>query len=189
MAGNSNTPIGQILSTLDQNLAINDANTREGERNVPFSGFDTSSLYTLPDDQPNQPAKTADDSVDTASDMNDTADEGLLTAGTPIKAYLSGIAVAPNEAAMGAGIQFPQNPLNGDYFLRTDYLPNRVFRYDGKRWVTINDVQRTSLTQGQNNQTQLGTFVNASGTFVNADGNTVNVKQSLSTALTPRADN
>ena len=90
---------------------------------------------------------------------------------------------------MGMGIEFPQNPLSGEYFLRTDYLPNRVFRFDGKRWVTINDVQRTSLTQGTNNQTQLGNFVNANGTFTNADGNTVNIKQSLSKGLTPRADN
>jgi hypothetical protein len=154
-----------------------------------LSGYDTSTFYTEPDSIPNQPDKTADDAVDTAGDTRDTADEGPLTATGPVYAYLSGTAVAPNEAAMGMGISFPANPLSGDYFLRTDYIPNRVFRFDGKRWVAVNNVQRTSLTQGQNNQTQLGTFVNASGTFVNADGNTVNVKQSLSTALTPRADN
>jgi len=188
-AGSSNTPIGQILSTLDPNLAVNDAIIREGETNVPLSGYDTSSLYDLPDGIPDQPSKTADDVADKADDIRDTADEGPLTAGAAIDAYLSGTAVAPNAAAMGVGIQFPANPLSGDYFLRTDYLPNRVFRFNGKSWIAINDVQRTSLTQGANNQTQLGTFVNASGTFVNSDGNTVNVKQSLSTALTPRADN
>jgi hypothetical protein len=189
MAGNSNTPIGQLLSTLDQNLAVNDAVIREGEANVPLSGYDTSSLYTLPDGIPDQPPKTADDTVDTADEIRDTSDEGPLTAGTPVYAYISGTAVAPNEAAMGMGISFPTNPLSGDYFLRTDYLPNRVFRFNGSKWISINDVQRTSLTQGANNQTLLGTFVNASGTFTNADGNQVNVKQSLSTALTPKADN
>jgi hypothetical protein len=189
MAGNSTTPIGQILSTLDPNLAVNDAIIREGEVNVPLSGYDTSSLFTEPDDLQTQPDRTADDTALTSDDVKDTADEGLLTAGSTIPAYLSGVGIAPNEAAMGMGIQFPQNPMNGDYFLRTDYLPNRVFRYNGKKWVSVNNVQRTSLTQGQNNQTQLGTFVNASGTFVNNDGNTVNVKQSLSNALTPRADN
>jgi hypothetical protein len=193
MAGNSNTPIGQLLSTYDKNIQVNDAVIREGEANVPLSGYDTSSLYTVAldpnGDLPDQPAKTADDTADKADDINDTADEGLLTAAGSPKAYLSGTAQAPNGVAMGMGIQFPQNPISGDYFLRTDYLPNRVFRFDGKRWVSINDVQRTSLTQGQNNQTQLGTFVNASGSFVNADGNTVPVKQSLSKALTPKADN
>lgn len=193
MAGNSNTPISQILSTYDNNIKVNDATIKEAESNVPLSGFDTSSLYTVALDPkgnlPDQPAKTADETYDKADDVNDTADEGLLTAADSPYAYLGGAAQAPNEAAMGMGIQFPQSPLSGDYFLRTDYLPNRVFRFDGKRWVSVNDVQRTSLTQGQNNQTQLGTFVNASGTFTNADGHTVNVKQSLSKALTPKADN
>jgi hypothetical protein len=189
MAGTSNTPIAQILSTLDQNLAVNDAVIREGEANVPLSGYDTSSFYTEPNIVPEQPDKSADDASDTADDVHDTADEGPLTATGPVYAYLGGTAVAPNEAAMGMGIAFPSNPLSGDYFLRTDYIPNRVFRYNGQKWVAVNDVQRTSLTQGQNNQTQLGLFVNASGSFVNADGNQVNVKQSLSKALTPKADN
>jgi hypothetical protein len=192
-AGNSNSTIGQLLSNLDKNLAVNDAVIREAEANVPLSGYDTSSFYVEPltpsGGISEQPEKTADGSLDTADDVRDTADEGPLTAADVPYAYLSGSAVAPNAATMGMGIQFPQNPLSGDYFLRTDYLPNRVFRFDGKRWVSINDVQRTSLTQGANNQTQLGTFVNASGSFVNADGATVNVKQSLSKALTPKADN
>ena len=187
-AGNSNTPIGQILSTYDNNIKVNDAIIREGEANVPLSGYDTSSFYVAPETIPEQPVKTADENL-TADDSKDTADEGLLTpAGVPY-AYLGGTASAPNSTTMGMGIQFPANPLSGDYFLRTDYLPNRVFRYDGKRWVAINDVQRTSLTQGVNNQTQLGSFVNANGTFVNNDGNTVNIKQSLSKGLTPKADN
>jgi hypothetical protein len=187
--GNSNTPIGQILSTLDNNLAVNDAVIREGEANVPLSGYDTSSFYTQSETIPEQPERTADDVTDKADDVHDTADEGVLTAADVPYAYISGTATAPNGIAMGMGIQFPQSPLSGDYFLRTDYLPNRVFRFDGKRWVSINDVQRTSLTQGANNQTQRGSFVNASGSFINADGQTVNVKQSLSKALTPKADN
>lgn len=187
--GNNNTPISQILSNYDKNIQVNDAVIREGEANVPLSGYDTSSLYVQPESIPPQPLRTADDVVDKADEIHDTADEGLLTAQDVPYAYLSGDKVAPNAVAMGMGIQFPQNALSGEFFLRTDYLPNRVFRYDGKRWVAINDVQRTSLTQGANNQTQLGTFVNASGSFVNADGNTVNVKQSLSKALTPKADN
>jgi len=193
MAGNSNTPIGQILSTLDTNLAINDAVVREGEANVPLSGYDTSSLYIKPltpdGGLPDQPEKTADDVYDTADKVRDTADEGLLTAGATLPGYLTGDKNAPNSIAMGSGIMFPGNAISGEYFLRTDYLPNRVFRFDGKRWISVNDVQRTNLTQGSNNQTQLGTFVNASGTFTSDDGNTIKVRQSLSTALTPKADN
>lgn len=188
-AGNSNTPIGQLLSTYDKNIQVNDAIVREGEANVPLSGYDTSSFYTEPDSIPMQPLRTADDVSDKADEIHDTADEGLATATGVPYAYISGTATAPNGIAMGMGIQFPQSALSGDYFLRTDYLPNRVFRFDGKRWLSVNDVQRTSLTQGANNQTQLGTFVNATGSFTNSDGVTVNVKQSLSTALRPKADN
>ena len=192
-AGNSTTPIGQILSTLDTNLKVNDATIREGEANVPLSGYDTSSLYIKPltpdGGFPDQPARSADDVTDRADDVRDTADEGVLTAGAVLPGYLTGAAVAPNDVAMGVGIMFPANAISGEYFLRTDYIPNRVFRFDGKRWVSINDVQRTSLTQGANNQTQLGTFVNASGTFTNEDGKQVPVRQSLSKALTPKADN
>lgn len=187
------TPIGQILSTLDANLKVNDAIVKEAEFNVPLSGYDTSSLYVKPltpdGGLPEQPNRTADDVVDTADNINDTADEGALTASNTVYAYLGGNSSAPNGEAMGIGIMFPANALSGDYFLRTDYLPNRVFRYDGKRWVAVNDVQRTGLTQGSGNQTQLGTFVNATGSFTSNDGRNIPVRQSLSTALTPKADN
>ena len=184
---------GQILSTLNTNLSINDAVIAEATGNVPLSGYDTSSIYIAPlnakggiADQPN---KTADDVLDTASDVQDTADEGPITPDTVIKGYLTGSATAPDGFPLGVGISFPTQPKLGDYFLRTDYLPNRVFRFDGARWVAINDVQRTSLTQGAQNQTLLGTFLNDTNTFVNNDGATVNERQSLSTALTPKADN
>ena len=39
------TPIGQILSTLDTNLKINDAVIKEAEGNVPKSGYDVSTYY------------------------------------------------------------------------------------------------------------------------------------------------
>ena len=188
-AGNANTPIGQILSTLNTNLAINDAVVAEATANVPLSGYDTTSLYTLPKNVARQPEKTADDVADTADDVSDTADEAPPIAGSPITGYLTGSVLPPNGAPVQSGTQFPASPDIGAYFLRTDYLPNRLFRFDGKMWVKIYDAQRTSLTQGANNQTLLGTFLNDTNTFVNNDGATVNERQSLSTALTPKADN
>ena len=189
----TSTTTSQILSTLNTNLAINDAVVAEGVANVPLSGYDTSGIYIKPLNAKGtiaeQPVKTADDNLDKASDVTDTADEAPITPDTVIKGYLTGSATAPDGFPLGVGIQFPLHPILGDYFLRTDYLPNRVFRFDGARWVGINDVQRTSLTQGTNNQTLLGGFLNDTNTFVNNDGATVNERQSLSTALTPKADN
>jgi hypothetical protein len=68
-------------------------------------------------------------------------------------------------------------------------MPNRVFRFDGARWVKFNDVQRTSLTQGADNQTLIGSFVNDTNRWTTVNGQTVPEKQSLSKAMTPKADN
>jgi hypothetical protein len=89
---------------------------------------------------------------------------------------------------VATGISFPTNPQVGDYALRTDYLPNRLFRYDGRRWIKIEDNVRTQLTPGPDNTTQRSGFVNNINTFTNNSG-THNERQSLSQALTPKADN
>jgi hypothetical protein len=36
------------------------------------------------------------------------------------------------------GSQFPKFAHKGDTFIRVDVLPNRVFKFDGKRWFEIN---------------------------------------------------
>lgn len=40
------------------------------------------------------------------------------------------------------GIEFPINPGKGDLFLRTDYLPTKLFKYNGNRWIEA-DKSRT----------------------------------------------
>jgi hypothetical protein len=53
----------------------------------------------------------------------------------------------------------------------------------------FNDVVRTNLSQGADNHTLIGTFVNNTNTFTTVGNVTVPSKQSLSSALTPKADN
>jgi hypothetical protein len=36
------------------------------------------------------------------------------------------------------GIKFPALAKKGDTFVRVDILPNRVFKFDGTRWIEIN---------------------------------------------------
>jgi hypothetical protein len=36
------------------------------------------------------------------------------------------------------GTQFPQEANLGDIFVRVDSLPNKIFKFDGKRWIEIN---------------------------------------------------
>ena len=38
----------------------------------------------------------------------------------------------------GFGSTFPENPGRGDVFVRVDQMPNKVFKYDGSRWIEIN---------------------------------------------------
>jgi hypothetical protein len=49
----------------------------------------------------------------------------------------------------------------GDVFLRTDFLPNRMFRFDGRRWIKQEDnVRMTMSNSDDNRQTQRTGFVN-----------------------------
>ena len=78
--------------------------------------------------------------------------------------------------------------MEGDFFLRTDFMPNRLFRNDGQRWVKQEDKVRMTLTNTDTKATQKGTFVNNTSTST-IGGDTVQERQSLSTALRPKADN
>lgn len=38
----------------------------------------------------------------------------------------------------GFGTKFPENPTKGDIFLRVDYLPTKLFRWNGIKWIETN---------------------------------------------------
>ena len=75
-----------------------------------------------------------------------------------------------------------------NYFLITDYLPNRLFRYDGLRWIKIEDSVRITSTNDDTRANWKTSFVNNS-TEGTINGLTVTQRQSLSDALKPKADN
>jgi hypothetical protein len=35
------------------------------------------------------------------------------------------------------GNEFPANPTKGDTYLRVDYLPNRLFKFNGQKWIQV----------------------------------------------------
>jgi hypothetical protein len=41
----------------------------------------------------------------------------------------------------GFGNQFPELPEKGDVYLRTDYLPNRLYKFNGKKWIEVDKNQ------------------------------------------------
>jgi hypothetical protein len=74
--------------------------------------------------------------------------------------YLSGDGQAPNGYPTGSGISFPQNPQVGDYFLRIDYLPQLLFRWDGTMWVRISENVRTDTGFTYDDKSLLSGFIN-----------------------------
>ena len=97
--------------------------------------------------------------------------------------YLDGTGEAPNGFPTGAGISFPQNPQVGDYFLRIDYFPQLLYRWDGRMWVRISKNVRTPTGFTEANKSQLSGFINDRAETELTDGTFVPQRQALSTIL------
>jgi len=102
--------------------------------------------------------------------------------------YLDGTGEAPNGIPTGAGIAFPQNPQVGDYFLRIDYFPQLLYRWDGRLWVRISENVRTQTGMGYSDKSQMSGFINNINETRLTDGTTVPERQALSTILTLAPD-
>jgi hypothetical protein len=183
--------ISDKQGTREKDYQINDAILAQADVEVPKSGYDNKPLYVVPtllDGQPANPTSltTVDGTtVDgTQGGMNVTPDGFGWTSG-----YLTGDAHAPNGLPVTAGVSFPLNAVAGDYALRLDYFPNRMFRYDGKRWYKISENVRTDLNNGSTNDTLRSSFVNNTYTVPTTDLGNIPSRQSLSELLRPRADN
>jgi len=186
-----------VLSTYEKEMQINEAVLAQaneditGDPNSPvISGYDTKQYFVVPTD--------ADGNVLTqdGSSSNVNVSSSNINASAVIKTpnanfyvgYLTGDGVPTNGAPYNFGLQFPQAASEGEYFLRTDYLPNRLFRYNGGRWVKIEDGVRVETMTSDNAKTQLGTFVNNTNKNV-INGKEVQERQALSQVLKPKADN
>ena len=183
--------ISDVQGTREKDYRINDSILIQADVEVPLSGYDVTKFYivpTLEDGQPANPVSLTNESGDTVDGtqggMNVTPRADGYTMG-----YLTGDGFAPNGLPVTPGVTFPLNPVAGDYALRLDYMPNRLFRYDGRRWVKIEDNVRTNLNNGPVNNTLRSTFVNNTYTVSTTDQGNIPSRQSLSEILKPRADN
>ena len=186
--GSSQT-LRDVLSTYETEMQVNNAVLKQAEADTAKSGFDTTNLYTLQVDDTGKPELVTTDitSLD-ASTQNELADRINQTPErTGYDGYLIGDGIPPNGEAFGTGISFPTTQAKGDYFLRTDLLPNRLFRYDGQRWVKMEYAVRMTMTNTDSRNTFKSGFVNNSAVNSIA-GETVKERQSLSEALKPKAD-
>jgi hypothetical protein len=187
--GSSQT-LRDVLSTYEAEMQVNNAVISQAEADAPKSGYDTSHLYTLQVDDRGVPELVTTDSSELdASTQNELADRVNQTPEREgYQGYIIGDGLAPNGEAFGSGIGFPTSQVEGDYFLRVDMFPNRLFRYDGRRWVKMEDNVRMSLSNTDTKQTQKGTFVNNTNE-AKIGGDTVKERQGLSQALKAKADN
>ncbi len=178
-----------VLSTFEKEMQINNAVVAQAEEDTKKSGYETKNLYTLQVDDKGKPELVTTDTSTLDTTTHNTLADRINQ--TPDKSgydgYLLGDGLAPNGEVFGFGISFPSASDKGDYFLRTDFLPNRLFRYDGGRWVKMEDNVRMTLTNTDTRSNLKGTFVNNTKSSTIA-GETVTERQSLSKALKPKAD-
>ena len=183
------TSLRDVLSTYNKQLSINDAILAQAEADAPKSGYETRQFYTLAvDDKGNPALRTADETdIDASSLTLDASEESQKPKRSGYTGYLLGDGVPPNGADFGFGIQFPSNAIKDDYFLRNDMMPNRLFRYDGRRWIKVEDAVRHTLSNTDTRNTQRTGFINNTKSAV-IGTETVPERQSISKALKPKAD-
>jgi hypothetical protein len=218
------TTLRDIMSTYEKEMQITQAVLDQAELDAPKSGYDTSMLYHVVRDgrYAADPLTTDITDLDASLQTQATDENGNLLFdknGVPLyvtpttssvsttaeisayEGYLLEDGGVPNGALFTAGIAFPLGPIVGQYHLRTDYLPKRLFRYDGARWIKMQDAKRMTMNnlgesdigagdrfEGKDNrQTQKTSFIN-NDRINNINGKEVPEKQGLSKALRPKAD-
>jgi len=218
-----------IISTYNTEMQITSAVLNQAEADAPKSGWDTSKFYTIQKDESGRVEllQVDNDEITVDQEIQATDEQGNLlfdVNGDPIYTgvvssttfdfpkyddyagqWLVGDGQPPNGAPFTAGISFPVTATEGQYCLRTDYLPNRLFRYNGTRWVKMEDnVRMTMSNMGQSDvkpggspddvfldkevrQTQKTSFIN-NDNIDRINNKIVPEKQALSKILRPKAD-
>ena len=150
-----------LMSTYSFEKNINNSILAEAEANAPLSGYDTRNFYTLQtNDRGEIDLITVDNSNVALDDANTADSKSASPSKEGYQGYLLGDGIPTNGAPYGFGIRFPENAAEGDFFLRTDYLPNRLFRFDGRRWIKYEDSVRMTLSMTDDRQTQKTSFIN-----------------------------
>jgi len=220
----TNSTLRDIMSTYEKEMQITQAVLDQAEADAPKSGFDTTRFFSIAQrddgkidlvtaDGTDVPVslehRATDEQGNYLTDQNGNYIYTGYTASTvmnsPVKdnnaEMWDGDVIPPNGAPFSSGIAFPSVASTGQFHLRTDYQPQRLFRFNGKRWVKYEDDVRMTMSnlgpsdvasgerfEGKDaRQTQKTGFINNSKTDV-IDGKVIKQRQSLSKALRPEAD-
>jgi hypothetical protein len=109
--------------------------------------------------------------------------------GLPLAEHLFGAPYTNTEYDHGEtlqqGDQFPQNPNDGTYFIRTDFTPNRLFVFRGSRWHRLYD-NIEDVTWSDRTYNASGFIENKNTTVV--DNQEFPERQALSQVIKPKTD-
>jgi len=152
-SGDDAGDLKNIISTYQSEIDINDAIINEAKKNVPTKGMDVGHLYVNEQDAHKVDPKSQDG----------TGGKGITISHT--------------------GNSFPASIQNGQYVLRTDYSPSRLFRKDGNRFIKISDNMRGHYVSSNKG---LDSFINNENSSTATDDN--KERQYLSKVIKPKAD-
>jgi hypothetical protein len=156
------TTLKDLISTYNQEMAITNAIVEAATNEVPFWGVLSSHLYVL------------------SGDLDKPA------------TIWSGDGIPPNHSKpVNSGRAFPDNPLVGDYFLRTDYMPAMLFRRDAGAVVGTGKWIRTEINYRESwypANRLLTTFINNTAQATMSDKTVRPEQQNLRTAVTSKLD-
>lgn len=181
----SDTTLKDIMTAFNKNMEINDAIIAQAEADAPLSGYDTDHLWMVPVDANGKVMlnDASNTTVDASSIGFDPSISLLSSRQNYYLGYMLGDGIPPNGYRMAGnpGVAFPENVEEGAFFLRTDYSPNRLFRYDGRKWVKFEDKVRMTLTNTSSRKTQKLGFIN-NDTVTRIGDKSMSEKQTLSQA-------
>lgn len=208
-SGDGNSTLRDIISTYNKSIEINNAIIAQAEADAPLSGYDTHSFYVIPYRSDGTVDVMDASETDITVDINQAIADASMVLHSPdydmYVTYLNGDGRPPNGAPYTFGTTFPTATVRGQFHLRTDYFPNRLFRWDGTHWIKFEDNVRMTMTNNWNanvpntdvttstyttlnRQTLTTSFINNNNTATIA-GKVITERQSLSKALRPKADN
>lgn len=187
------TTLKDVLSTYNKEIEINDAIINQALAEVPEAGYDTNNLYTLPTNPDGSSRGDLWTTADTTAVLADstlwsTDKDAISPLRSGYRGYLLGDGKAPNGHNVTMGVIFPENPEEGQFVLRIDYFPNRLFRWNGRKWIKVEDDVRTPQIP-HFSKNQKSSFVNNTVSTTLSDGTFLPQRQTLSQALAPKADN
>lgn len=161
--GEDEKDLRNLISTYNTQMAINERILEQAEQEVPHKVHTrvTYHLYFDPEQKDMPP------DVVYYSDDDGQPPNGVIP--------------------VGNGDTMPLDAAEGDYFLRTDFSPPRLFqRGPNNRWLRVTDATRSTPWTSANRA--LSTFINNDNITTNSDETTAPEKTNMSKVVMPRND-